>query len=78
MYLKYLMLKHECVVYRTDVSPCLATVVTTDRKTTAGLHGHSFAFSRLAYVRVSKPHARALGFACLSPYMCIFCVLAQV
>lgn len=57
---------------QTDVSPCLATAVTTDRKTTAGLHGHhSFAFSRLTYVRVSKPHIRRLGVACLAPCICI-------
>lgn len=70
------MLKHKCVVYRTAVSLCLATVVTADRKTTVGLHGCTiFAFSRLIYLRVSKPHARGLGVACLAPCMRVFPML---
>ena len=69
----------QCVACRTDVSPCLATVVTTDRKTTAGLHGHSsFAFSRLTYPRVSKADAWGLGVACLVPCICVLPTLAQV
>lgn len=62
------MLKQSVFLYRTDVSLCLDTAVTTVCEKT---------FSSLTFLRVSKPHAQCLGVACPASSRCIFPELRQ-